>query len=182
MGFWSGLKAMFRRRKAPCKVLVVGLDNSGKTTILNQLRSKDEDITVVPTVGYNIEEFSSGGLQFSCYDMSGHSRYRDLWPRFCSEAQAVVFVLDAADQLRLGVAQVELEEVMKDEHLTRRRVPLLVFANKMDLPNACGPVEITHHLKLDIVVDRPWTIFPSVALTGEGLEDGIKWLILRLNR
>lgn len=182
MGFWSGLKAMFRRRKAPCKVLVVGLDNSGKTTILNQLRSKEEDISVVPTVGYNIEEFSSGGLQFSCFDMSGQSRYRDLWRRFYSEAQAIIFVLDAADQLRLGVAQVELEEVLRDENLTRRRVPLLMFANKMDLPNACGPVEITQQMKMDLIVDRPWTIFPSVATTGEGLEEGIKWLIQRLNR
>ena len=171
---------MFRRRKKPCKVLVVGLDNSGKTTILTKLRNKFDSEDVVPTVGYNIEEFMSSGLQFSCFDMSGQSRYRDLWRKFYTEAQGIIFVLDAADQLRLNVAQVELEDLLTDESLRRRHVPVLVFANKIDLPNACGPVEVTRELKLDTIVDRPWTIVPSVALTGEGLEDGIKWLGTRL--
>ena len=181
MGLWRAIKNLFKKKQQNCRILVVGLDNSGKTTILNKIKpSKAAILEVVPTVGFNLEEFSRNNLQFTCYDMSGHSRYRELWIRFYAEAQAIIFVLDATDRLRLSVAKAELDEILNHPDIRSRPVPILIFANKMDLPNALGPQDCTEELKLHQILARPWTIIPSVALTGEGLEDGLNWLSTRL--
>ena len=181
MGFWSALKAMFRKKKVTTRIVVVGLDNSGKTTMLNFIKPHGSQIEdVVPTVGFTVEEFYKHSLHFTCYDMSGHSRYRELWTRFYSETQAIIFVVDASDQLRLGVAKAELDEILTHQDVRSRPIPVLIFANKMDLPNACSPVECSEQLKLHEIRDRPWIIFPSVATTGQGLEEGLTWLSSRL--
>ena len=181
MGLWSALKSLFKKKQQNCRILVVGLDNSGKTTILNKIKpAKAALLEVVPTVGFNLEEFAKNNLQFTCYDMSGHSRYRELWVRFYSEAQAVIFVLDATDRLRLSVAKAELDEILNHPDIRSRPIPILIFANKMDLPNACSPVECTEELRLHEITSRPWTIIPSVAISGDGLEEGVSWLTNKL--
>lgn len=177
MGLWSALKSLFRKKQQNCRILVVGLDNSGKTTILNKIKpAKAALLEVVPTVGFNLEEFAKNNLQFTCYDMSGHSKYRELWTRFYAEAQAIIFVLDATDRLRLNVAKAELDEILNHPDIRSRPIPILIFANKMDLPNAITPVECTEELRLHEITSRPWTIIPSVAINGDGLEEGVSWL------
>lgn len=77
---------------------------------------------------------------------------------------------------------------MKDEldallaHRDLRKVPLLFFANKMDIPTALTPSDIGIALRLADIKDRPINIFPSNALTGEGLDRGIEWLADKIKR
>lgn len=106
--------------------------------------------------------------------MSGAGRYRTLWEQYYKEAQAIIFVVDCADKLRMVVAKDELDQLLQHQDL--KKVPILFLANKKDLPNGMNPVEVAQTLKLDDIRDKPWQIVHCNALSGEGLEAGIDWL------
>lgn len=160
-------------------ILVVGLDNSGKTTIIERLKPKHRQTNeVAPTVGFTVDEFDKGTLTFTVFDMSGAGRYRTLWEQYYREAEAVIYVIDSADKLRLVVAKDELENMMRHPNL--RKVPVLFLANKKDLPTAMPPVEIAQALGLEDIRDRAWQIVPSNGLSGEGIDKGVDWLAERL--
>ena len=86
------------------KILLLGLDGAGKTTILYQMKL-NESITSVPTVGFNVEEVNYKGLQFTVWDIGGQSKLRDLWHHYYSGSDAVIYVLDAADEERIELAR-----------------------------------------------------------------------------
>ena len=157
-------------------VLVVGLDNSGKTTIIEKLKPpKAQTKEIAPTVGFNVSEVSKGRINFKVFDMSGAGRYRSLWEQYYREAGAVIFVVDSTDSLRLVVAKDELDNLLKHPELGKD-VPVLFFANKMDVAGALAPPEIAEQLQLALITSRPWQIVPSDALTGAGLSRGVDWL------
>eukprot|EP00201_Polytomella_parva_P021940 CAMPEP_0175046120 /NCGR_PEP_ID=MMETSP0052_2-20121109/4844_1 /TAXON_ID=51329 ORGANISM="Polytomella parva, Strain SAG 63-3" /NCGR_SAMPLE_ID=MMETSP0052_2 /ASSEMBLY_ACC=CAM_ASM_000194 /LENGTH=174 /DNA_ID=CAMNT_0016309811 /DNA_START=102 /DNA_END=626 /DNA_ORIENTATION=+ len=161
-------------------VLVVGLDNSGKTTIIERLKpSAKQSLEVAPTVGFSVDEFKKGALTFQVFDMSGAGRYRSLWEEYYREAEAVIFVIDSGDKIRTVVAKDEIDQMLRHPQL--RKVPILFFANKKDLPTALTPVELACALQLEDIRDRPWQIVPSNALLGEGLDAGTDWLAERLS-
>ncbi|KAG2451645.1 hypothetical protein HYH02_003425 [Chlamydomonas schloesseri] len=171
---------MFGMSGKKVNVLVVGLDNSGKTTIIERLKPRPKQAAeVAPTVGFSVDEVEKGPLTFTVFDMSGAGRYRTLWEQYYREADAVVFVVDSADKLRMVVARDEMDHMLK--HPNMRKVPILYFANKKDLPVAMPPVEIAQVLGLDDIKDRPWQIVPSNGLTGDGVDKGIDWLAERLS-
>ena len=136
---------------------------------------------MVPTVGFSVEEFSKNGLQFTVFDMSGQGRYRNLWEHYYKDVGGVIFVVDATDKVRMCVAKDELETMLAHPDLGND-VPLLFFANKMDRPQAVTPVDCVSTLELDKITDRAWHIAPSVATSGEGLEQGILWLGEQMGR
>jgi GTPase SAR1 family protein len=77
MGFWSSLVNTFNGKTTSYKILVVGLDNSGKTTILRKIKPKSMDLNeIVPTIGCSVEEFFRNNIKFTCYDMSGQGKFR----------------------------------------------------------------------------------------------------------
>lgn len=168
-------------------ILIVGLDNSGKTSIIERMKLQSGKVPkggmpqeVTPTVGFSVDEFSKGSLSFTVFDMSGAGRYRNLWERHFREAAAVVFVVDSADKLRLCVAKDELDAMLESSELLGK--PFLVFANKMDLPTALSPVDVAQGLSLDEIEAHPWQIVPSNALDGSGLQEGLDWLANFLNK
>ncbi|GFR45967.1 hypothetical protein Agub_g7438 [Astrephomene gubernaculifera] len=181
MGFFDKFLALLGISGRKVNVLVVGLDNSGKTTIIERLKPRPKQSSdVVPTVGFTVEELQKGGLTFTVFDMSGAGRYRTLWEQYYREADAVIFVVDSADKLRMVVARDEMEHMLRHPNL--RKVPVLYFANKKDLPVAMPPVEIAQALGLEDIKDRPWQIVPSNGLTGEGVDQGVEWLSERLGK
>lgn len=176
-GWFSSLLGLTGKK---VNIIVVGLDNSGKTTIIERLKPKErQTIDVAPTVGFTVDEFKRGALVFTVFDMSGAGRYRTLWEQYYREAQAVVFVIDSADKFRLVVAKDEMDHMLSNPSL--RKVPIIFFANKKDLPTALSPAEIAGALQLDEIKDRPWQIVPSNALSGEGLDKGTDWMAERLS-
>merc|ERR1711998_23948 len=157
------------------RIICVGLDNSGKTTIIAHLKPKKAvSQEIVPTVGFTVEEFQKNGLSFTIFDMSGQGRYRNLWEHYYKDVGGIIFCIDSTDALRMCVAKDELEQML--QHPDLRSVPLLFFANKMDQPTAKQPVECVSLLELDQITDKPWHIAASNALTGEGIDAGIAWL------
>nr|XP_053618265.1 probable metabolite transport protein CsbC [Plodia interpunctella] len=176
MGLLDKLSVWLGRGKTEVTVLVLGLDNSGKSTMLNTLRAPDQRAQVLPTVGHQQETFQTGGVTFSAWDVSGAPRHRALWERHYRRAHAVIFVVDCSDHLRLVVAREELELMLAHPDMCGRRVPLLVFANKCDAPLALAPMQIASALCLERITDKPWHICASDAVSGAGLADGVSWL------
>ncbi|KAL0213324.1 hypothetical protein RCL1_006950 [Eukaryota sp. TZLM3-RCL] len=174
------LKRLFGVSPPSGKAIIIGLDGAGKSSILSFIKQETNNI-VVPTVGFSLEEFTYQGFSFNVFDMSGQSRYRDLWEHYIKEANAVIFVVDATDKLRLCVARDELNNIL--QHPNLKPVPFLLFANKMDLPDALSPSTITTELDLTTSLsNRNWHISSSCAVSGEGLDDGFGWLAKELKQ
>nr|KAJ3419877.1 ADP-ribosylation factor-like protein 6 [Polyrhizophydium stewartii] len=167
-GMWSSLLAALGLLRRRANLLCVGLDNSGKSTAHEE---------VVPTVGFSVEMFERGKVSFTIFDMSGQGKYRDLWRHYFSEADGIIFVIDSADRDRIVVAREELALMLENKVLAKRPIPVLFLANKMDLENGLSPVECSEALGLDRIRDRAWNISACNALTGEGLEAGLEWII-----
>lgn len=170
LGEWLGIK------KKEASVLIVGLDNSGKTTIINKLKPEEtRSHDIVPTVGFNVEKFQTKSLGFTVFDMSGQGRYRNLWEQYYRECNGIIYVIDSSDKLRMSVAKEELQMLLEHQHIRERRIPILIFANKMDLKDSLSSVKCSGLLELEKIFDKPWHICASNALTGEGLMEGITW-------
>jgi ADP-ribosylation factor-like protein 6 len=86
--------------KKEIKLIVVGLDNSGKSTMINTMKNKKTFNEVTPTVGYNIEKFEKANVNFTMFDMSGQNKYRDMWSDYCKNVDGIIFVIDSVDKLR----------------------------------------------------------------------------------
>mmetsp|Transcript_39610 Transcript_39610/g.62911 ORF Transcript_39610/g.62911 Transcript_39610/m.62911 type:complete len:187 (-) Transcript_39610:129-689(-) len=163
--------------KKKVRIVVVGLDNSGKTTVLNALKPKKASLDTVPTVGFATEEFQKHGVNFCAFDMSGQSRYRNLWEHYYGDVEGIIVVVDATDKLRFAVVKDELETMLQDPRVAEKKIPILFLSNKTDLPAHAPPIEIMQALDLQRITDRPWQIAPCDALSGQGIEEATKWLV-----
>mmetsp|Transcript_34863 Transcript_34863/g.78770 ORF Transcript_34863/g.78770 Transcript_34863/m.78770 type:complete len:180 (-) Transcript_34863:2-541(-) len=177
-----GLLTLLRKLKKSEKefrILVLGLDNAGKTTALKKLA--DEDIThTMPTQGFNIKSVIHEGFKLNVWDIGGQKTIRPYWRNYFDQTDALVYVIDCSDHRRMDETGVELNQLLDEEKLAG--VPLLLFANKQDLMNAMGPDEVTETLGLTNIRDRSWHIQPCSAKTGEGLQSGMEWLGKNINK
>lgn len=177
MGLLDRLSGLLGLKKKEVHVLCLGLDNSGKTTIINKLKPTNaQSQDIVPTIGFSIQKFKSSSLSFTVFDMSGQGRYRNLWEHYYKEGQAIIFVIDSSDKLRMVVAKEELRTLLNHPDIKHRRIPILFFANKMDLRDALTSVKVSQLLCLEDIKDKPWHICASDAIKGEGLQEGVDWL------
>jgi ADP-ribosylation factor-like protein 6 len=184
MGWFTNLLRALGILKRPARLIVVGLDGAGKSMLINQLKpARAASFEVVPTVGFSSEQFERGGFTFQVFDMAGGGTYRYLWETYYRDVDAVVFVVDSSDRLRMCVARDEMEALLGHADMRARgTLPILFFANKMDLPGALEPSEVSLQLGLPALTGRPWQVAASNALTGEGIEEGMAWLVSALNR
>lgn len=135
---------------------------------------------VTPTVGFSQEAFEKGKLKFTVFDMAGGGTYRSLWEAYYKDIDAIIFVVDSTDRIRMAVAKDELDALLGHPDVRKAGAPVLFFANKMDLPGALEPPDISALLSLHRITDRAWQIQASNALTGDGVEPGIEWLATQL--
>lgn len=160
-------------KKTDVRILIVGLDGAGKTTILYQLKV-GEVVNTVPTVGFNVESVHYKNIDFDVWDVGGQDRMRPLWKHYYKDTKGLVFVVDSNNPDRLQEARKELDQMLDDEAL--RDVPLLVFANKKDLPNALPTSELSERLGLEAMRKRRWFIQSACAQNGDGIIAGLDWL------
>lgn len=156
------------------QMLILGLDASGKTTILNRLKFNTNAVTV-PTIGFNTETIEFGNLKFVAFDIGGQDNIRRLWYHYFDKTDAVVFVVDSADTNRFYLAKKELHTLMNNPLLSH--CPFLVFANKQDLPRAATTSQLTNALDLYSISKRvQWKVCESVGTSGMGIDEGFSWL------
>merc|ERR1712083_1033478 len=158
--------------KHEMRILMVGLDAAGKTTILYKLKL-GEVVTTIPTVGFNVETVEYKNINFTVWDVGGQDKIRKLWRYYYQNTQGLIFVVDSCDRDRIEEAREELNKLLCDEEM--RDAALLVFANKQDLPNAMTANELTEKLELQNLRNRQWYIQSACATAGDGLYEGMDW-------
>ena len=173
MGLLSHLKQLKKNSKEK-KLLVLGLDNSGKTTILRSI-SEENIKNIKPTEGFNMKNLAVEGVSLCVWDLGGQTVLREYWSNYFDNTSALIYVVDSADEKRLEESGVELKKLLNEEQL--KNVPFLIFANKQDIEIALPPDEISDALFLDKINDRNWNIVACSAVTKDGLTDGLDWLI-----
>ncbi|XP_017136378.1 ADP-ribosylation factor 1-like isoform X2 [Drosophila miranda] len=169
-------KGLFGKKEI--KVLMVGLDNAGKTTILYKLKV-GEVVPGIPTISFNMETVEYKNITFTVWDVGSQDRIRPLWTQyFLDITQFLIFVVDSSDRERIDEASNDLRRMMAQDE---RRV-LLIFANKEDLPNAMSAAEVADKLGLHSLTNRNWHVQSTCATNGDGLYKGLEWLSKQLKK
>merc|ERR1712041_38742 len=137
--------------KKEMRILMVGLDAAGKTTIQYKLKL-GEIVTTIPTIGFNVETVEYKNICSTVWDVGGQDKIRPLWRHYFQNTQGLIFVVDSNDRERITEAQEELQKMLQEDEL--RDATLLVFANKQDLPNAMTASELTDKLGLQNLRNR----------------------------
>ncbi|KAI8910194.1 ADP-ribosylation factor family-domain-containing protein [Gorgonomyces haynaldii] len=156
------------------RILILGLDGAGKTTILYRLQI-GEVVTTIPTIGFNVETVTYKNIKFQVWDLGGQTSIRPYWRCYYANTDAVIYVIDSCDKDRIGTSKEELMQMLDEEEL--KDAALLVFANKQDMEGAMSVTEISEFMGLTQFKTRTWTIFKCSAKTGEGLTEGLDWLV-----
>ncbi|NXS12976.1 ARL14 protein, partial [Neodrepanis coruscans] len=167
-----GLQNTKPSRVQQANILMLGLDSAGKSTLLYKLRYKDAFLTV-PTIGFNVDMIEAGkGFTLTFWDVGGQEKMRQLWGTFLEGTDGLMYVVDSSDKRRLEESRREFEVILKNEAL--KNVPVVVLANKQDLPGALNAEEITRRFKMKkYCSDRTWYVQPCCATTGEGLAEAL---------
>ncbi|KAG5559626.1 hypothetical protein RHGRI_009226 [Rhododendron griersonianum] len=181
--------SMFGNREA--RILVLGLDNAGKTTILYRLQM-GEVVSTIPSyvyfetcelislymldaaIGFNVETVQYNNIKFQVWDLGGQTSIRPYWRCYFPNTQAIIYVVDSSDTDRLVIAKDEFHAILEEEEL--KGAVVLIYANKQDLPGALDDAAVTEALELHKIKNRQWSIFKTSAIKGEGLFEGLDWL------
>jgi ADP-ribosylation factor protein 1 len=172
--------------KTPMRILMVGLDAAGKTTLLYKLKL-GEVVTTIPTIGFNVESVEYRNVEFTVWDIGGQHKIRALWRHYYQNTQGIIFVVDSNDRERIDQtndgdtsAKDELHRMLVEDDL--RDAVLLVFANKQDMPHAMSVNEVSERLGLATLHKRKWHVQPACATSGDGLYEGLDWLTNALKK
>ncbi|KAF6735060.1 ADP-ribosylation factor 5 [Oryzias melastigma] len=165
--------------KKQMRILMVGLDAAGKTTILYKLKL-GEIVTTIPTIGFNVETVEYKNISFTVWDVGGQDKIRPLWRHYFQNTQGLIFVVDSNDRERVAESAEELSKMLLEDEL--KDAVLLVFANKQDLPNALSVSELADKLGLQALRNKTWHIEATCATQGTGLYEGLDWLSRELSK
>ena len=159
-------------------ILILGLDNAGKTATLYAMKLGEVIEYTIPTIGFNLEEINVGRLNIKMWDIGGQDKLRKLWPHYFGQTDGIVFVLDSNDRDRFELAKEELHTLMSHKELNDK--PFLVLANKQDLPNAASKGEVIELLGLETVTWLPWYVVECSATKNAKARVGFEWLAEQL--
>lgn len=167
--------------KTEFHVLILGIDKAGKTTLLEKLKSLYSNLEglspdrIVPTVGLNIGRLEVLNAKLVFWDLGGQPGLRSIWEKYYEEAHAVVYVIDAACPSKFEDSKSALEKVLRHEDL--QGAPLLVLANKQDLPEAESAEELSRYLDLKKLDERVYMFEAVSGYDGMGIKESVEWLV-----
>ncbi|GLI70989.1 hypothetical protein VaNZ11_016096 [Volvox africanus] len=173
-------------RKDEFHVLILGVDKAGKTNVLERLKTIFTQSIgldpgkILPTVGLNVGRIEAHKNNIVFWDLGGQSGLRSIWDKYYSEAHAIVYVVDAANRSRFEESKVALDRMLEHRELTG--APLLIMANKQDLDGAATSQEVGQAFSIERVEGRQFKVLPVSAYTGQGLKEGVEWLVETVRR
>eukprot|EP00357_Protocruzia_adherens_P024275 CAMPEP_0114996774 /NCGR_PEP_ID=MMETSP0216-20121206/14517_1 /TAXON_ID=223996 /ORGANISM="Protocruzia adherens, Strain Boccale" /LENGTH=187 /DNA_ID=CAMNT_0002361055 /DNA_START=82 /DNA_END=645 /DNA_ORIENTATION=+ len=176
MGYWQKFLDWFRRLffKQEMELSIIGLQNAGKTTLVNVMASGKFDEDTLPTIGFNYRTMQKGNVNMKLWDLGGQPRFRESWEKYCRNVDAIVYVVDAADFGNLEVAKTQLHQLLSWPSL--EGIPLLVLGNKNDLESALNEEEIISQMQLDAIKNRPVACFSISAKFTVNIDTTMNWL------
>ena len=181
MSFLQRLRNLVARERMVVKVAWLGLDHAGKTTIIRRVTSGVFDDSTVRTLGMNVDEFEVEGVKFVCWDIGGQVTFREaLWKSYMAGSMGVIYVVDSADEVRFNEARRELWTYVINNNEVGD-IPILVLANKQDLPEAKSAGQVAMNLDLHKVVKHSYAIVPTSAKSGFNIEEALEWLRQRIS-
>lgn len=173
MGFMTIVRKTKEKEKE-MRLLILGLDNAGKTTIIKKFNGEDID-KISPTLGFNIKTLEYESYKLNIWDIGGQKTIRSYWRNYFEQTDGVIWVVDSSDKLRLEDTKKELHNLLKEEKLMG--ATLLIFCNKQDIPGSLTSNEIKDFLGLEQITTRHWGIIPCSAKTSDGLLEGVDWIV-----
>jgi len=174
-GFLDWLRSLFFTKEM--ELSLIGLQNAGKTSLVNALSSGIFQDDMVPTVGFNMRKVTKGGVTIKMWDLGGQARFRSMWERYCRGVQAIVFVVDSADLDGIDAARQELHDLLSKPALTG--IPLLVLGNKNDLPESLSANDLIARLDLRAAGfrDREVCLYSISCKKQKNIDVTLDWLI-----
>lgn len=157
----------------PKRILMVGLDNAGKTTILYTLSLGETVTKTVPTIGFNVQTVTHKDITMSVWDVGGQSKIRGLWHHYLKGTHAIIYVVDSADTERLNESAKEFQSLLQSPEV--KSAIVLVMANKRDLPGCASLQEIKAVLGVDKIAQR-CHVEETIATMNEGLKPALDWV------
>lgn len=156
------------------RILVLGLDNAGKTTIIKRLNGEDID-SVAPTLGFKITTFSYPPYTLNIWDVGGQRSLRSYWKNYFEATDGLVWVVDCADREKLETCTRELHDLLKEERLSG--ASLLILANKQDLAGALTSDQLKEALQLEKIKTHNWASYPVSAVRGDSMITPFEWIV-----
>jgi ADP-ribosylation factor protein 1 len=163
---------LFNYFKKDTRILMLGLDGAGKSTILYKFKL-GEKVDTIPTIGFNVETVTYKNINFTIWDVGGQEKIRPLWRHYYTNVHGLIYVIDSSDSERFNETVDELHHLVTQEEL--RNVAILIFSNKQDLPNSCTISELKKMLG-NILISKNYLIQPCIGTNGDGLYEGMEWL------
>jgi len=158
------------------------LDNAGKTTILYRLKLGNV-VKTIPTIGFNVETIQYKNIKLQAWDIGGQTSLRPHWRSYYNDTDAIIYVVDATDRKRIGIAKQELHTMLEEDEL--KNTILMILANKQDIieeeKKPMSVNEINERLGLLTIKDHTWSIFSTSGKTGMGINEAFDWLITKFS-
>ncbi|CAL5365054.1 unnamed protein product [Camellia sinensis] len=177
MGLWDSLLNWLRSLffKQEMELSLVGLQNAGKTSLVNAIATGGYSEDMIPTVGFNMRKVTKGNVTIKLWDLGGQQRFRSMWERYCRGVSAILYVVDAADRDSVPISRSELHDLFTKPSLAE--IPLLVLGNKIDKSEALTKQALVDQLGLDSISDREVCCYMISCKDSVNIDAVIDWLI-----
>ncbi|GBG86745.1 hypothetical protein CBR_g41810 [Chara braunii] len=177
MGIWEALLNWLRSLffKQEMELSLIGLQNAGKTSLVNVIATGGYSEDMIPTVGFNMRKVTKGNVTIKLWDLGGQPRFRSMWERYCRGVSAIVYVVDAADHDNIPIARNELHDLLSKPSLAG--IPLLVLGNKIDMAGALQKNELCEQMDLKSITDREVCWYSISCKNTTNIDITIEWLV-----
>eukprot|EP00897_Mesotaenium_endlicherianum_P006714 jgi/Mesen1/6070/ME000031S05338 len=177
MGLWDNflnwLRSLFFKQEM--ELCLIGLQNAGKTSLVNVIATGGYNEDMIPTVGFNMRKVTKGKVTIKLWDLGGQPRFRSMWERYCRGVSAIVYVVDAADHDSVSVSRGELHDLLSKPALAA--IPLLVLGNKIDKAEAFSKDALIDRMDLRSITDREVCCYAVSCKNSTNIDIVIDWLV-----